>query len=134
MEIKLKFLVKIVDGSYSEAQTSCTHMYTDFHVASSSSSRLLIFINGNVFRIYFSIKTPDSIIYIKWEWKLVRLKVFWFFLDEIIGNLQWRLGHYILIKTGNCGKMMMERDFLINWLFRTWSLEAATYLHLILTK
>ena len=77
-----------MDGSYSEAQTPCTHMYTDFHVASPSSSRLLIFINGNDFRIYFSIKTPDSIIYIKWEWKLGRLKVFWFFLDEIIRNLQ----------------------------------------------
>ena len=56
----------------------------------------------------------------------------------------------MLIKEGNCGKNStklvmshrhlkneiypMERDFLINWLFRTWLFEAATYLHLILMK
>ena len=95
--------MKIVDGNYSKAQTSCTHMYAAFG-ASSSSSRLLIFINRNVFRIYFSRKIMDSIIYIEWEWSLGRLKVFWFFLDDIVRDLQWRLGPYILIKTVYCGK------------------------------
>ena len=112
--------MKIVDGSYTlnrKAQTSCTRMYTAFSnqktkskkVAfrvSSSSKRLLIFVNGNVFRIYLFRKTINSIIYIEWEWKLYlgRLNFFRFFLDEIIRKLQWRLGYYILIKTGNCGK------------------------------
>ena len=61
---------------------------------------------------------------------LDRLKVFWFLLDRIVRNLQWRLRYYILIKTDNCGKNStklvmshkllkneiypMERDFLIN--------------------
>ena len=95
--------MKIVDGSYSKAQTSCTHMCTPFG-ASSSSSGLLIFINRNVFRIYFSRKILDSIIYIEWEGSLGRLKVFWFFLNGIVRNLQWKLGPYILIKTVHCGK------------------------------
>ena len=120
LETKLQFLVKIVDGSYTlnpKAQTSCTRMYTALSnqktkskkvafTASSRSKRLLIFVNGNVFRIYLFRKTLNSIIYIEWEWKLHlgRLNFFRFFLDEIVRKLQWRLGYYILIKTGNCGK------------------------------
>ena len=117
---------------------------------SSRSSRLLIFINVNAFRIYFFRKPLDSIIYIECKWNLGRRKIFCFFLGEIVRNLQWRLGYCIWIKTGNCSKnstrlgmsrrplkneiQLMESNFLINWLFRTWSFEAATYLHLILMK
>ena len=77
----------------------------------------------------FPEKTLDSIIYIEWEWNLGRLKIFWFFLDEIVRNLQRRFN-----STMKNEIYLMERDFLINWLFRTWLFEAATYLHLILMK
>ena len=53
-----------------------------------------------ILEFIFFRKTLDSIIYIEWKRNLHlgRLKVFWFFLDDIGRDLQWR------IKTDNGGK------------------------------
>ena len=83
--------------------------------------------------VHNSLKAENLLVYtIEWKWNLHlgRLKIFWFFLDQIVRNFSWRLGYYILIKEGNCGKNStklvmshrhlkneiypMERDFLIN--------------------
>ena len=102
LEIKLKFLGKILDGSYSEALT-CTQLFKSRKQiqrsqqvasrASSSSSRLLIiFINANkCFQnlFFWLVKTlqHNLLVYtIEWKWNLHlgRLKVFRFFLDQIV--------------------------------------------------
>ena len=88
---------------YSEAQTSCAA-----HGHSSLVKEAIRWplehhpvavgyqFSSNVFRIYFFIKTLGSIstgnllVYtIEWKWNLHlgRLKVFWFFLDQIVRNL-----------------------------------------------